>query len=169
MNLWFRLLRVLCKCLFVKKTKDVFTESRVSFRVWPNDLDINWHMNNGRYLTLMDLGRTHLMAQLDLLWKLPKKKWFPVVGGVSIQYGRPLDPFQKFEIITKLLSWDEKWFYVEQVFERSGKIHASAVLRALFLGPQGKITPEMIFRLAGIDEPEAPLLSLQDWKEEKIF
>ena len=32
-------------------------------RVWPNDLDTNAHMNNGRYLTLMDLGRFDLMTQ----------------------------------------------------------------------------------------------------------
>lgn len=34
--------------------------SVLKMRTWPGDLDINFHMNNGRYLTLMDLGRFNL-------------------------------------------------------------------------------------------------------------
>ena len=42
--------------------------STVHFLVWPNDLDMNRHMNNGRYLTLMDLGRfdLELGGRIDL-------------------------------------------------------------------------------------------------------
>ena len=32
-------------------------------RVLPNDLDLLWHMNNGRYLSLMDQGRVDLMVR----------------------------------------------------------------------------------------------------------
>ena len=39
-------------------------ESVLSFRVMPSDLDVNLHMNNGRYLSFMDLGRLHLVAQV---------------------------------------------------------------------------------------------------------
>jgi acyl-CoA thioesterase FadM len=42
---------------------DLLGESVVRFRVWPGDLDFNLHMNNGRYLTLMGLGRLDLMAR----------------------------------------------------------------------------------------------------------
>ena len=36
------------------------------FRVWPHDLDTSLHMNNGRYWTLMDLGRADLMIRSGL-------------------------------------------------------------------------------------------------------
>lgn len=155
MNLWFRVLRVFLKS-FRCPPIEVFGESRLSFRVWPTDLDINLHMNNGRYLTLMDLGRTHFMSQLRLLWKLPLRKWYPVVGSVQIEFMRSLDPFQKFDIVTRLLTWDEKWFYLEQRFESNGRTMARAVLKALFLGSGGRIGPEEIIRLVMDEIPEKP-------------
>jgi hypothetical protein len=38
-------------------------ESAVGFRVLPGDLDVNVHLNNGRYLALMDLGRFDLLIR----------------------------------------------------------------------------------------------------------
>lgn len=155
MNLWFRMIRIFIKSLFVKRI-GIFDSSRIRFHCWPNDLDVNMHMNNGRYLTLMDLGRTHFMSELKILWQLPKKKWFPVVGAVDIQFMKAIDPFQPFEIVTRLLTWDEKWFYVEQRFERNGKVYAKAELRALFLGKEGRIDPVEVVRLAASEIPVPP-------------
>ena len=42
-------------------------ESAVGFRVLPGDLDVNVHLNNGRYLALMDLGRFDLLIRGGLL------------------------------------------------------------------------------------------------------
>lgn len=38
-------------------------ESHLAMRVWPTDLDVQRHMNNGRYLSLMDLGRMDLLVR----------------------------------------------------------------------------------------------------------
>jgi acyl-CoA thioesterase FadM len=113
-------------------------------------------MNNGRYLTLMDLGRAFFMAQPGLLWRLPKHRYFPVVGAVDIPFLRQLDPFQPFEITTRLLKWDEKWFYLEQGFTAGGKVCAHAYLKALFVGPQGRVKSEEVIRLVERDVPAAP-------------
>ena len=40
--------------------------SVLGFLVWPNDLDVNVHMNNGRFLSIMDLGRFDLSFRTDL-------------------------------------------------------------------------------------------------------
>ena len=155
MNLWFRMLRI----FFISKFAEpiaLFDESRVTFRVWPSDCDINLHMNNGRYLTLMDLGRTYFMAQLNMLWKLPKKKWFPVVGSVEIRYMRSLNPFQKFDLVSRVLTWDKKWIYLEQRFEAEGKIMAVARLRALFIGNSGIVPTDDILALATDMKPAPP-------------
>ncbi|HNB57700.1 MAG TPA: acyl-CoA thioesterase [bacterium] len=166
MNLWIRMLRVFWKSFFCKKKIGLFDESRLSFRVWPHDCDINMHLNNGRYLTLMDLGRTYLMAEMQMLWKLPKRKWFPVLGGVEILFLKSIDPFQKFDIVTHVLTWDAKWIYVEQRFERNGVVLAKAHLRALFLGPQGRVATDDIIALAELGSVEAPLHPvLQKWKD----
>ena len=142
-----------------------FEESSVRFTVWPSDCDINLHMNNGRYLTIMDLGRTHLLSQLRLLWRLPGRRWFPVVGGVHIDYYRSLDPLQQYDLVTQLLAYDEKWFYLEQRFERQGRVMARAHLRALFLGPGGKVNPVEVVTLAMGELIPSPLHEVTEyWK-----
>ncbi|MCW9001246.1 MAG: acyl-CoA thioesterase, partial [Rhodospirillales bacterium] len=74
----------------------LFTESVVHFRVWPNDLDVNMHMNNGRYLTLMDLGRLDLIIRSGFLKVLMERKWAPVAGSAAIRFKRPLHPFERY-------------------------------------------------------------------------
>jgi len=65
-NLYLRLLRLLLLLPFVRR-RSLLDAGRIAFRVWPNDCDINLHLNNGRYLTFMDLGRLQLLAQIGLL------------------------------------------------------------------------------------------------------
>ena len=56
MNLLLRLFWI----LFQRRKQPqcgAFDTLRVRSRVFPNDLDLNMHVNNGRYLTFADLGR----------------------------------------------------------------------------------------------------------------
>lgn len=66
MNLYLRRLWLLVQLPFVRRA-GLLAPSRLTLRVWPTDCDLNFHMNNGRYLTFMDLGRVHLLAQMGLL------------------------------------------------------------------------------------------------------
>ena len=60
-------------------------------RVWPNDLDLNFHLNNGRFLSLMDLGRTRLSIRSGLYKKSRIEGWgLGVVGGSNITYLKSL-------------------------------------------------------------------------------
>lgn len=93
MNLIFRLIRVLLAS-FWRAPLALFDESVVRFRVWPNDLDFNLHMSNGRYLSLMDLGRFDLMACQGLARLMLRNRWQPVVAAQTMVYRRALKPFQ---------------------------------------------------------------------------
>ena len=42
---------------------DVMGTSVLTMRVWPTDLDMNVHMNNGRYLQIMDVARAEWMMR----------------------------------------------------------------------------------------------------------
>jgi acyl-CoA thioesterase FadM len=165
MNLYFRLFRIIVRAWFAKRI-GLFDEGSVRFRVWPTDCDINLHLTNGRYLNLMDLGRTYLMAELDILGKIVRRRWLPVLGGVRIDFFRPLNPFQSFELKTRLLAWDDKWFYLEQTFVRNGQTCAQAQLRALFLGSEGKISTPEILKLGGYGDAVSPLVSTE-WTSSK--
>lgn len=150
MNLYFRLLRTLLLA-FLQPRSAFREEVRIDYRVWPHDLDLNMHMNNGRYLTLMDLGRLQLMMRTGLLRHIVKNGWMPVLGAVSMRYRRPLSPFQRFTLTTRLLSWDEKWFYIEHRFLVKEEVMAVAIVRAVILG-KGKTLPTSVFtNLLGIE------------------
>ena len=116
MNLYFRLVCLLLSFSFRPKLAPPFGTSTLNFRVWPNDLDTNLHMNNGRYLTLMDLGRVDLILRGGM-WKIiAKNRWQPILSGAIIRYRRELKPFQKFTLQSRIVYWSDKNFVMEQVF-----------------------------------------------------
>ncbi|HEY0712647.1 MAG TPA: thioesterase family protein [Polyangia bacterium] len=117
-------------------------ESVLRFRVMPDDLDFNLHMNNGRYLSLMDLGRTDLVVRAGLLRAAWRRRWRPVLGGATIRYRRSLRPLQRFELRTRLLGWDDRWFVFEQRFVADGQIYALAIARGVFVGEKAGVPPQ---------------------------
>lgn len=157
MNLLWRLWIVLIQSFF-RRRLHALSESVLNLTVLPNDLDLNLHMNNGRYLSVMDLGRLDLLLRADLLPLLVKHRWQPLVGAVNIRYKQSLAPLKRYRLHTKIVAWDEKWFYIEQRFERRNRLIASAHVKALFRSPKGNVTPDEVFGLLkmNIDPPKMP-------------
>ena len=102
MNLWLRLLWLIATAWRRPKLALPFGVSRLGFRVWPHDLDTSLHLNNGRYWTLMDLGRTDLMLGSGLWRAVLRQRWTPVVSAGQIRFRRELRPFQTFDLETLL-------------------------------------------------------------------
>lgn len=146
MNLYFRLIRILLKCFFNKETaQDAFAPTTLDFRVWPLDMDINIHMNNARYLSMMDLGRIYHMGKAGMLKQVFKNKWMPVVAKIDIRYIRSMGPFEKYTLKTEISDFDDKYFYMKQTFVSGGREVAVANLKGLFLDRKGqKISSEEI-------------------------
>lgn len=157
MNLFLRLFIVYLTA-FSRTRLHALDESVLTFRVWLNDLDINGHVNNGRYMTLMDLGGLDLMARGGLFKFLLKHKWRPIIASVMMRYKHALRPFQKYQLRTRLLCWDQKWFFAEQRFERGGEIVAIGLVRGLFRGPTGNVAPAEVFKALAyqVDSPPVP-------------
>lgn len=135
MNLWLRMLWLLSTARWRGSLSLPADASSLTFRVWPHDLDLSLHMNNGRYLTLMDLGRLDIMVRSGLWRAVIDNRWTPIASTVTIHFCRELTPFQSFQLETKLLSWDTTFVVMEQTFvfnsgERRGQIGA----RGLFKG-----------------------------------
>lgn len=157
MNLWFRVIVVLSAALF-RRALGPLDASVLRFRVWPNDLDINLHMNNGRYLTIMDLGRVDLMLRTGLGRMAFKSKWAPLVGSATIRFRRSLDPFQSYQLKSRIVCWDEKWFFIEQQFERRGELIAAGLIKGLLRGRDGNIPTAEVLRSLNLNlpSPEMP-------------
>jgi acyl-CoA thioesterase FadM len=158
MNLLGRLFLVVLRALRYRRGQfPPLEEAVLHFTVLPHDLDFNLHMNNARYLGLMDLGRVDLLNRLGLLRLAFRGRWLPALGAVSIRYHRPLFLFQRLTLKTRVAAWDEKWFYVEQRFERAGKPIATAFAKGLIQGPDGNIPTPAILREAGVTADSPPL------------
>jgi acyl-CoA thioesterase FadM len=165
MNLYLRLFLLLFRLIGLPR-RGAFEESRVSFRVLPTDCDVNFHMNNGRYLTFMDLGRVHMVAQIGLLGAVVKKRWMPVLAAAEITFIRPLAPFRKFDLVTRLVTWDDKYAYMEQRFESGGVLCAHAFVKGLFLVKGGRLNNTELVAAAGYTgAPPAMSEELRLWAE----
>jgi acyl-CoA thioesterase FadM len=143
----------------VKPRQDVLGECRVALRVWPNDLDSNLHMNNSRYLLAMDLGRWDYGLRTGVIQAALRRRWWPVAGSAMLRFRRSLDPFHRFELRTRVVAWDEKWWWFEQRFEVDGRAHAVGRVKALFRGPEGSVATAAVLAAigrAGLASPAMP-------------
>ncbi len=134
------------------------------FRVLPTDLDVLRHMNNGVYLSLLDIGRLDLMLRSGMWALLSRRGWYPVVVSETISFRRSLELWQRFDIETRVLGFDEKAIYVEQRFVVGGEIYARAYIRARFLKKTGgTVTVAELTDLAGTAPDGA---ALPEWVSE---
>lgn len=161
MNLWLRLLWAF---LSYRSRGPVRIEDMSSrnFRVWPTDLDIFNHMNNGRFLGLCDLGRFDWLLRSGIWPQLKKRHWYPVVVAETITFRKSLEPYMRFAIENKIIGWDEEAFFVEQRFVANEQIYTKAIVKIRYLvNPRGIVSPaEVIEGLGGWHgaEPKLP-----DW------
>jgi acyl-CoA thioesterase FadM len=160
-----RLLRVILSSFFRERLK-AFGESVLAFRVMPADIDINLHMNNARYLAMMDLGRWDFILRTGLWRQLLKDGMQPVIGGAVVRFRRPLRPFQPFVLRTRQITWDDRWLYLEQDIESAGQLVCSAQVRAAFIKGNGIVPPDVIAGLVGAERP-APAAPawVQGWRD----
>jgi acyl-CoA thioesterase FadM len=163
MNMYLRLLLFLLR-VRAKSPLDIWDTSHASFRVNPADLDVQRHMNNGRYLSIMDLGRMDLMLRSGFWKKVTGAGWYPVVAGQTITYRRSLTLGQRFDLATRVIGYDERWIYMEQVFRRGDTVIADAIVRARFLRTSGgSVDVDEVLALTG---PAPEDLVLPDWVAE---
>ncbi|MDB5367420.1 MAG: thioesterase [Rhodospirillales bacterium] len=157
MSLLARLIGVILGALFGRTLQPMET-SRLAMRVWPTDLDPNLHMNNGRYLTVMDLGRVDLMVRNRVAHAALKNRWMPVIAAVQVRYRRSLAPFERYTLTTRLLGWEGKWFYLEQQFvRRDGSVAALAWVKAAIRRRGGTVDAEALQRAMGVTLVPKPL------------
>jgi acyl-CoA thioesterase FadM len=123
------------------------------WRVLPGDIDLFGHMNNSRYLVLMDLGRIDFLRRCNLFQGVVRRRWAVPVGGAHLDFRKSLRPFERFELHTHLLHWDERWFYFRQDFVRGtarDRPVCTGYIKTLFVGRAGPVAAtEVVQQLLG--------------------
>jgi acyl-CoA thioesterase FadM len=135
MNLWFRLFWYALTAPWRPAISAEHDVGHLTFRVLPLDLDLSVHMNNGRYLSIMDLGRLDYLVRTGL-WKAVRRHgWTPIASSIVIRYRRELRPFDQFRLETRLVCWAEASVVMEQVFVlETGPYRGQVAARGLFKG-----------------------------------
>ncbi|KAH7392858.1 hypothetical protein BKA66DRAFT_411520 [Pyrenochaeta sp. MPI-SDFR-AT-0127] len=98
------------------------------------EMDYNLHKSNSTYFSDMDISRTHLFTAIirngikknSRLYGAKKSavhgavgatdgtrgKHMIALGGISCLFKKEILPYKKYEMWTRLLCWDRKWFYL---------------------------------------------------------
>ena len=106
-------------------------ETHVSYhRCWPQDLDIFLEMNNGRILTILDLGRTAGAIRSGWMDVLRREGWAMTMAGASVRYRRRIRLFDKLRVEGRCVGWDDKFIYMVQTVWVGETCAVQALFRA---------------------------------------
>ncbi|MGB3556663.1 MAG: acyl-CoA thioesterase, partial [Jannaschia sp.] len=115
----------------------------------PWDLDGFGELNNGRILTLYDLGRFTLGARIGLIAALRRRSWGLAVAGASVRYRRRITVFQRIEMRTRVVGWDTRFTYIVQSMWVAGTCCSEALLRTAVVSGRRAVPSEEIVREIG--------------------
>ena len=161
---FFRLLKISIQASRQKKLAlDEIGETSFYCRPW--DIDMFFEMNNGRILTLYDLGRFAVAIRCGLAKTLKRQKWGLVVAGGSVRYRRRVRVFDKVTMKTRLLGHDDRWFYIEQSMWVAGKPCSSVLLRTAVTRGGGTVPCDEVKAAMG---QENWMPSIPSWAKEWI-
>ncbi|KAK0755045.1 hypothetical protein B0T18DRAFT_315201 [Schizothecium vesticola] len=120
----------------------------------PLETDYNLHKSNSTYFADVDVSRSHLVTHLlgAAVPRLPglvrDRAGNPVPGSVGIGLGavfcsfrRELAPLRRYEMWSRVLSWDRKWMYIVTHFVPAGLVRPTG-----WDGRSGGATRERVVR-----------------------
>ena len=142
MNLYLRLLLALWRGWRLPAIRPGDTIER-AFRVLPNDLDINGHMNNGRYLTMLDQLLIEYFIRMGFMPHVLRQGWKPMAGGSFITYRRGLSPFQRYRVRFAFEGSDTHWNFMRFEFlDAQDRLCATGYVKGAVVGKQGLVKNE---------------------------
>jgi acyl-CoA thioesterase FadM len=145
MRLRIRILYVIFRYFIARNTGST-KQSSLWFFVWPLDCVIKL-MGNDRYHAFMDCGRIELLLR-HLTWPfICKNKIHPAVYSCHIIHRKPLKLFCSFNLRTRMVHCDNKFFWIEHQFYQKGEVVALAISKNCLTSKNRIIPPWCIFAL----------------------
>lgn len=156
---FIRLLKEILKCRSAPRLG--LADAHVSTHVcWPWDLDPWMELNNGRTLTLFDLGRIPFGHRIGLAAAMQANGWRVTVAGASVRYRKRVRPFDRLDMVTRALGWDERFIYIEQSMWRGAECTSHMLLRLAVIDANGIVGPQRVISAMG---SHAPSPALPEW------
>lgn len=134
-----------------KKPSSAYDAVSLPLRVMPWDCDLNFHINNGRYLTIMDVARSQLFFATGLVPVMFKRKWAPVVTSAHLLYRRSVNIFEKYELTSQFVGRTDKFLIVEHRFKIKGKTAVLTYVALAFRDQQGVVSSDRLVAAFGLE------------------
>ncbi|MEZ5751500.1 MAG: acyl-CoA thioesterase [Paracoccaceae bacterium] len=128
---------------------------------WPWDLDPWMELNNGRTLTLYDLGRVPMSKRIGIFGALKRNGWGMTVAGSSVRYRRRIRMFQRITMHSRVIGWDHRFTYIEQSMWRQGEALNHLLVRVAATDSAGILPPHKLIAAMGYPDLQSP--ELPDW------
>jgi hypothetical protein len=112
MTRWLRFVLTFLRALFRPKAQ-LQEEQTLQFWTWVTEADLSY-INNSSLLVYFELGRIDFLCRSGLVYWCVKSKIFPVIASGHLNFLRPLKRFQKLELRSRIVFWDENWIWMEQ-------------------------------------------------------
>ncbi|MGY8905402.1 MAG: thioesterase family protein [Burkholderiales bacterium] len=136
-------------------TQSIYGLRRLSFFPLPlMDTDMK-RMFTHSYVSLTALGRWHVFFTSELKRLAWQHKWAPLTTAELMTYRGSLWAWQRFEVTTRLLYWDESHFYVEHAFiakyrvPSKNQVFARALAQGVVRSAKTVLRPPVIFATLG--------------------
>jgi acyl-CoA thioesterase FadM len=111
----------------------------------PWDIDLWMELNNGRTLTLYDLGRMILAKRAGLLAAMKRNGWGMTMAGACVRYRRRIRVFEVIEMRSRAVCWDNRFIYIEQsMWKKDGECANHIVYRTAVTGKSGIVAPDTV-------------------------
>ncbi len=125
---------------------------------WPWDLDLWAELNNGRTLTIYDLGRIPMAIRTGLWAVIRRKGWGITVAGNTTRYRRRVRMFDRLEMHSRCIGWDQRFLYMEQSMWKAGECTSHMLLRSAVTSKAGIVPPSEVLVAMGAeqDSPSLP-------------
>jgi acyl-CoA thioesterase FadM len=136
-------------------------DTHVSHHIcWPWDLDPWVELNNGRTLTIFDLGRLPLGLRTGIHTHLVANGWGLTVAGSSVRYRKRVTMFSRLTTHSACLGWDARFLYTEQSMWKGDDCTSHVLIRSAIVSKAGIVPPAELAKAAGV-APDSP--ALPDW------
>ncbi len=96
------------------------------------ECDYNMHKSNSTYFADLDIARSELLCCLLASFLETRRRpsredqakgsFGFALGAVSCHFKRAILPYQKYEMWTRILTWDDKWLYLVTHFVQAGRV-----------------------------------------------
>jgi len=152
-----RMIGIAVQSLLTKKAKAEDEWSELRLRAMPWDCDLNMHINNAKYLSILDLARGQLFYRRGFLKLFSSNRWNPVVTSANVVYRRSINLWSKYTVRSRIAYKTDRLLLVEHVFEQGNTLYAHAYIAVALLEKGKMITLDQVqsqLCLKHISEPE---------------